>query len=72
MFIFVSDRILSHSPQCRLNGIVWVNWEPIIGIPDLDGFKIWRSINNVEFYLIVTVGRNVTEYEDHGVTNGET
>ena len=54
------------------DGIVWVNWEPIIGIPDLDGFKIWRSINNVEFYLIVTVGRNVTEYEDHGVTNGET
>ena len=54
------------------DGIVWVNWEPIIGVSDLDGFKVWRSINNIEFFLIATVGRNVTEYEDNGVTNGET
>jgi len=51
---------------------VWIDWQPIIGIPDLDGFKVWRSIDNSEFFRIATVGANVTTYEDNTVTNGIT
>ncbi len=54
------------------DGTVWVSWEPIIGVSDLDGFKVWRSVNNVEFFLIATAGRNTTEYEDNAVLNGVT
>lgn len=54
------------------DGLVWVEWDPIIGVPDLDGFRVWRSNDNYEFYLIATVGPSTTLYEDNEVTNGYT
>ena len=54
------------------DGFVWVNWQMIRGVPDLAGFKIWRSLNDIEFYHIGTVGKTVSQYEDYDVTNGET
>ncbi len=54
------------------DGIVWVEWNPINGIPDLAGFYVWRSTDNYDFFWIATVGENVTEYEDDDVINGVT
>lgn len=54
------------------DGIVWIDWQAIIGVPDLAGYKVWRSLDNSEFFRIATVGRNVTTYEDNTVTNGTT
>jgi hypothetical protein len=54
------------------DGVVWVQWNPIYGVPDLDGFRIWRGRDNVEFFLIATVGESVDEYADYDVTNGIT
>jgi hypothetical protein len=54
------------------DGVIWVEWEPIIGVPDLDGFKIWRSDDNYEFFLIATVGPYTTQYSDYDVNNGWT
>jgi len=54
------------------DGIIWISWQPIIGVPDLDGYRIWRSVNNIDFYLQATVAKNVTEYEDYDVINGNT
>ncbi len=54
------------------DGFVWVDWQPIIGVPDLDGFRIWRSINDIEYYHVGTVGSDDTRYEDIDVANGET
>ncbi|MEE8418014.1 MAG: hypothetical protein V3S06_05050 [candidate division Zixibacteria bacterium] len=54
------------------DGIIWVEWNPINGIPDLAGFYVWRSIDNLDFFWLATVGENVAEYEDDEVTNGDT
>lgn len=54
------------------DGIIWVEWNPINGIPDLAGFYVWRSTDNYDFFWIATVGENVTEYEDDDVINGIT
>ena len=54
------------------DGIIWVEWNPINGIPDLAGFYVWRSTDNFDFFWIATVGKNVTEYEDDDVINGVT
>lgn len=54
------------------DGTVWVQWDAIIGIPDLAGYKVWRSIDNYEFFRIATVGRDAIEYEDNDVVNGRT
>lgn len=54
------------------DGIIWVEWNPINGIPDLAGFYVWRSTDNLDFFWRATVGENVTEYEDDDVINGVT
>lgn len=54
------------------DGIIWVEWNPINGVPDLAGFYVWRSTDNLDFFWIATVGKNVTEYEDDDVSNGVT
>jgi hypothetical protein len=54
------------------DGVVWVQWNPIYGVPDLDGFRIWRGRDNLEFFLIATVSENADEYADYDVTNGIT
>lgn len=54
------------------DGIVWVEWNAINGIPDLAGFYVWRSTDNLDFFWIATVGENETEYEDDDVVNGVT
>jgi hypothetical protein len=54
------------------DGIIWVEWNPINGIPDLAGFYVWRSTDNLDFFWIATVGKNVIEYEDDNVVNGVT
>ena len=54
------------------DGVVWVQWNPIYGVPDLAGFKVWRGRDNLQFFLIATVGATTTEYADYDVTNGIT
>lgn len=54
------------------DGIIWVEWNPINGIPDLAGFYVWRSTDNLDFFWIATVGKNVIEFEDDDVVNGVT
>lgn len=54
------------------DGIIWVEWNPINGIPDLAGFYVWRSTDNLDFFWLATVGENVAEFEDDDVTNGVT
>jgi len=54
------------------DNIIWVSWDPIRGVPDLYGYKVWRSLDNATFYLQATVGATVNEYEDDSVINGHT
>jgi hypothetical protein len=54
------------------DGVVWVLWNRMYGVPDLAGFRIWRGRDNIEFFLIATVGANAEEYADYDVTNGIT
>lgn len=54
------------------DGVVWLYWDPIIGIPDLDGYAVYRSTDNNRFYWQADVDANVTEYADDTVDNGLT
>ena len=54
------------------DGVVWLYWDPIIGIPDLDGYAVYRSIDNNRFYWQADLDADVTEYADDNVENGTT
>lgn len=54
------------------DGVVWVHWNEITGVDDLEGFKIFRSIDNNIFNRIATVSAAVSSYADYNVINGQT
>ncbi|OGC89773.1 MAG: hypothetical protein A2W25_02700 [candidate division Zixibacteria bacterium RBG_16_53_22] len=58
-----------------LDGAVIVSWSPIYldaGYNDLNGFRIYRSLNNQDFTQIGTVNADVYQYLDDGLQNGTT
>jgi hypothetical protein len=52
--------------------VIWLEWDPIIGIGDLDGYNIYRSMDNYTFFHIATVNWNDVDYTDDEVINGQT
>ena len=58
-----------------LDGAVIVSWNPIYldaGYNDLNGFRVYRSLNNQDFTQIGTVNADVYQYLDDGLQNGST
>jgi hypothetical protein len=54
------------------DNVIWLEWDPIIGVSDLDGYSIYRSTDNSLFYWLDDVNDDVIEYADYDVVNGET
>jgi len=52
--------------------VIWLEWDPIIGVNDLDGYYLYRSNDNYAFFPLATVNRGTTGYTDDDVINGQT
>lgn len=58
-----------------LSQAVIVSWNPIYldtGHNDLQGFRVFRGLNNQDFIRIATIPADETEYFDEGLQNGTT
>ncbi len=54
------------------DGVVWLEWDPIIGVRDLDGYSVYRSIDDYTYYWQDDIYNGDTDYADYDVNNGET
>jgi len=54
------------------DNVIWLEWDPIIGIWDLDGYGVYRSTDNDIFYWQADIDDDITEYADYDVVNGQT
>ncbi|UCE66141.1 MAG: HmuY family protein [Candidatus Zixiibacteriota bacterium] len=54
------------------DGVVWLEWDPIIGVRDLDGYSVYRSVDNSLFYWQSDTDKDITHYPDYDVFNGQT
>lgn len=52
--------------------VVWLEWDPIIGVRDLDGYAVYRSTDDYTYYWQDDVYGGDTEYADYDVVNGHT
>ena len=52
--------------------VVWLEWDPIIGVRDLDGYSVYRSTDDYTYYWLADVYDGETEYADYDVVNGQT
>ncbi len=52
--------------------VIWLEWDPIIGVSDLDGYSVYRGTDNHLFYWQADVDDDFTEYADYDVVNGQT
>ena len=54
------------------DNVIWLEWDPIIGVSDLDGYSVYRSTDNSLFYWQADIDRDFTEFADYDVVNGVT
>jgi hypothetical protein len=54
------------------DNVIWLEWDPIIGVSDLDGYSVYRSVDNSLFYWQADIDEDDTEYADYDVVNGQT
>ena len=54
------------------DGVIWLEWDPIIGVGDLEGYYLYRSTDNYNFFYIATVSWDYSDYTDDDVANGVT
>lgn len=53
------------------DGVIWLEWDPIIGVRDLDGYSVYRSTDDYTYYWQDDIYSGDTEYADHDVENGQ-
>jgi hypothetical protein len=54
------------------DNVVWLGWDPIIGIRDLEGYSVYRSIDDYTYYWQDDIYDGDTDYADYDVNNGQT
>lgn len=54
------------------DGVIWLEWDPIIGVRDLDGYSVYRSTDDYTYYWQDDIYDGDTDYADYDVVNGET
>jgi len=54
------------------DNVVWLEWDPIIGVRDLDGYAVYKSVDDHTYYWEADVYNGDTEYADYDVVNGHT
>lgn len=52
--------------------VIWLEWDPIIGVRDLKGYSVYRSADDYTYYWQADLYDGVTEYADYDVVNGRT
>ena len=52
--------------------VIWLEWDPIIGVSDLDGYSVYRSADNHLFFWLADTYNDITHYPDYDVVNGQT
>lgn len=54
------------------DNVIWLEWDPIIGVRDLDGYSVYRSTDDYTYYWQDDIYDGDTEYADYDVDNGQT
>jgi len=70
------DRVAPPVPSGLISttgdGVIWLEWDPIIGVPDFEGYILYRSVDDYEYFELALISNRYSEFSDYDVQNGHT